>query len=594
MPVRTHMSCLLAGLKSGVRKHPYVSATAFFLLVSVLLYGNTLPGTYLFDDVFFSNREDLTHWKSLLILWRQPYIPTNALAGMYRPMPIATYALGNLLLGGGTLQAHLLNILFHGVNTALVFFVIVRVAGDRTLALLTAMLFSVLPIHTEAVAYIKARDELLETFFVLLSWLAFLRATRDRSLDAPWLGLSAGMFLLALLSKEFAIMAPACFVLLFMIQTQRRNLPRRLVGIAAAYLVALLVYLHMRWAALGPYAFSTEESLLWTMNPLSDADTATRIWTAMEIAWIAIGKSVVPWNLSATYSFNAIPLVSSPLEAWEAVAGLVLLIALCAAAIFPRIRRTPLGFGAIIFLVSYLPMSRLLFARKLDMFGERWMYLPSIGICLTLAVFLLSLLRRNRVAGACVLLAVLLTYSTATMVRNRDWLSPYTLYASMVRGMPSAVLGHTALAQWYMLNGNLSAAREHVARGIMVTEYHAPLLLLYGIFAYDNGNIALARDAFHGASLLDPFDDTAHLYLAVLDAKEKQYERGLNRIFENFDSDKRPEIRFLLSLLYMGLGEEEKAEHYLDWDLTNSKVRNFIPLGPTETMEDRKKILREF
>lgn len=76
---------------------------------------------------------------------------------------------------------HLVNILLHAANVAWLFYLLRRYRVAVGLASLAAALFAVHPVHTEAVANIVGRAELLGMFFGGLMWWAWLQGREGAS-----------------------------------------------------------------------------------------------------------------------------------------------------------------------------------------------------------------------------------------------------------------------------------------------------------------------------------------------------------------------------------------------------------------------------
>lgn len=591
--MRKHSAKKISASHHLLSRRETIGLFGIAIILALLLYVRVMHGTYVFDDAFFSERMDLGSFGAFLKIWTQPYLPQNPIAGMYRPLPIASYVFTNALLGNTPFMHHIVSIVLHGIISALVVMFVRQMSGNRSLALLTGLLFLVLPIHTEAVAYLKARDEILEMLCALLSWISGVAAIASDRLNMRLLWVSALAFLGALLCKEFAIIVPVVVFMLYVLKTKDWK-TMSLTRLAVPYATALAFYLVLRSIALGPGAFTGAENLSWTMNPLTDATFPTRILTGLSIAVIAIGKSIIPWKLSATYSFNAIPIVLSPLQSWMPLIGLLLLLALLTLALHRRTRSMPVGIGAAFFLIAYLPMSKFLFAKKMDMFGERWMYLPSLGLCVVIAAFLLMLLRRRKNLGIAVTSALLLFYAGVTIVRAAVWQSPESLYQSMTVSAPDAVVGWTNLAQLSMARHDFETAKDQITRGLQITEYHPPLLQLVGLLAMGNRQYDIAEQAFQASQMLAPDDDLPYLYLGIIAAERGEYQAGLSTIFSRFHSFDSPPVRFVLSLLFFRMGQESEAETYMDWDTSDPEMRRIFLLPPVTTMEERRAILRGF
>lgn len=575
-------------------RYESVSIFVILVLMSLCLYANSLQGAFVFDDQFITDRADLHTPASMLSAWTQPFLPGNPHAGMYRPIPIVTFAMNFLVFGSSPISFHIVSVLLHALTSFVLFLVVRRLFQHSLLACVVAVLFVFLPIHTEAVDYVKARDELLSTFFVLLSWFAFLRVTdskKKRSFTRFFP--SALFFLCAVLSKEFAIVTPAIFFLVEWAKRGRTSI-RRFLSDCTAYIVAIVFYIVLRAVALGGDAFSTQENLMLTMNPLSNADVWTRIWTAFKLAFLAIGKTVIPVHLTATYSFNHVPLASSPFASWQVIGGMFLIIGFILAACLRRFRGSALGTGVIVFLVTYFPMSKFFFAKKLDMFGERWMYLPSVGISMMMAYAFIRLWARHRVLSLITLIALLSVYGSVVVVRNRDWRTEESLYKSMIRTSPNAVVGYTNLAKVHMLAGDFVSAKNEITHGLQITEEHPPLLQLLGLLAVADQQYNIAWQAFDAASQIFPDDEASFIYLAAVASKQHEYDQAIQILQSHFSTSEYAPIRFLLSLNYSRTGQAEKAAEYMDWDTQAPEFRRYFTFPPAATMEEKQKILDEF
>ena len=170
-----------------------------------LVYANALGNGFVFDDAslvikVYSSREP---WDFLAIL----HDPWGNIQG--RPLRNLTYDLDYSLGGLNPRIYHLFNIVFHALNTALVYQLARRLLRGGWPAFVTAILFAVHPIQTEAVTNISGRKDLLATLFYLLAFSAF---TRYCALPrAGSLVLTLLPFLLGLMSKESAVTFPvAC------------------------------------------------------------------------------------------------------------------------------------------------------------------------------------------------------------------------------------------------------------------------------------------------------------------------------------------------------------------------------------------------
>ena len=96
-------------------------------------------------------------------------------------------------------------------------------------------------------------------------------------------------------------------------------------------------------------------------------------------------------------------------------------------------------FATSLVVLSYLPASNLFFPVGFVV-AERVLYIPSMGFCLLVGNgiwCILNRLKRTRFFVKLLVAFLLVTHCGKTLVRNRDWLSEFTLYHSAVTAMPS-------------------------------------------------------------------------------------------------------------------------------------------------------------
>lgn len=107
---------------------------------------------------------------------------------------------------------HLVNILFHSINAALLFMLFFRLTKNLWPAAFVTALFAWHPLHVESVAWISERKDVLSTFFALLTLLSYTRYVQENCRRSFWFALS--FFVLALLSKPMPVTLPLVMLLL--------------------------------------------------------------------------------------------------------------------------------------------------------------------------------------------------------------------------------------------------------------------------------------------------------------------------------------------------------------------------------------------
>jgi len=528
------------------------------LFTLVVLYGSSLAGDFVLDDRGINARQALLEnpleWPQVLAM---PYWGVEA--GAYRPITLFSYALNFFLFGAGAWSFHLVNlILYAGIGYFLFLFLrkIFRLIPPTRrrfkfgrwkltdiVAGLGAWLFLILPIHSEVVANITGRAELLALFFSLLALLEILKKNSNKWLSLAWL-------LLALGSKETAL-AVLPIVLLVLVAVAGRSGWRRrgdevapprpilktifskkiLENFWFPACLSVFIYFSIRWLVLGIYFFSNTASFV--ENPLKFVSVAERVLTSLKIFGLYVGKTILPFNLCSDYSYNQIAIVNNFFD-WGALSGLVILGGTVFSIFYFFRRRFGASLACAVLFFPYLIISNLIFPIGTIM-GERLFFFSSAGIAILMAVGVagfweyLSKKKIWRALAGGVALLLVLFYLGASFVRGLDWLSEERLFLSAGECAPRSVLSQSNLATVYFYRGDYKKVEE-----IILDSY-----TIYDKYTVANNNLGLA-----------------YWKMGEWDKAKEQYFKALRTyppyagIYEN------------LVLFYTSQGDEEAAEKW--------------------------------
>jgi protein O-mannosyl-transferase len=337
----------------------------------------------------------------------------------YRPIFLLWLRLEDAILGPPGAIWHLASIVTHLGATVAVLLLIYRLIGDWKGAALAAGLFAIHPIHTEAVAWVSSVSEPLFTIFVCLC--VYYYVGRNRPISAASLLFAA----LAMFTKETGIIVP---VLILTYEWVHSNFKRALEG-SAPYLIPLLLFVAFRTRALG------------TFNPKPPSNMSLG---AMILTWprvLAIYGAHLLWPVHLSLSYNA-PIVT-------AVWPLLLLIAVVAGLVWAvRVGGENVRFGAAWFAITLLPALGIRFLLIDDYVHDRYLYLPTVGLALIVAVGLSKVrFTPPKILAAC---AVALFLCWATRADLRVWQNDTTLFRRAVETAPNNVYAKNNLANAYL------------------------------------------------------------------------------------------------------------------------------------------------
>jgi tetratricopeptide (TPR) repeat protein len=451
-------------------------------LLAALPFANAVRGGFTFDDVPIVAENPRIRSLSTRLVTTDWWDGARPESRLYRPLTMASFAVDYAIADGGAATAtplrlpdraavpfHVQNVLWHAAAAVALFLLIAAVFDGVLLAAVTAALFAVHPVHTEAVDGIVGRAELMAAFFALATLRLAWGILRD---DPPGFGrpLAAGAALLAaLLAKEHAITVPAvamAWAWLLAPGEPRALLARRSVRrLLAALAVSAALYLAARAAVVGspPPVEATPPGAVNVDNPVAGAHGAARLLTPVRAFGEAARLLVVPLRLSADYSFDQVPVVAAP----DATTALCLLgLAGVAVSIVALRRRAPaVSCGLALFLITWLFTSNLFFTIG-TILGERLLYLPSAGVCLAAAALIVALPGRR--PAAIVAIALVAAGAGRTWARNRDWASNLTLFASATVTSPRSCKAAGGYASELYARGRAQEALVWAERALAI------------------------------------------------------------------------------------------------------------------------------
>ena len=386
---------------------PPLWAVAAVLAISIaLVYGRALDAPYVFDD-----HDTIARNTSIRSLWpligteehRGPLNPMRDLPTSARPLVNYSFALNYHFNGLNLVGYHVVNVVIHFLSALLLFAIVRRTLrlpyfGGRFdvvagwLALAIALLWSLHPLHTEAVIYTTQRTELMMAFFYLATiygslryWSTFpvlsgeekgqgsysVRAdASSNSRHTLWLILTILACLCGMLSKEVMVSAPL-IVLLFertfvtgsFASSLRRSWPLYL-GVAVTWIPLLVL------SADSPRSFSSGFHL---------CDNIFVYWfTQCKVLLMYLKLAIWPWPLRCAYELPKVDTVVT----FVMYVVPVLLVAILAVALLKR--NHPLGFMLVFIAAILAPTS--IMPILTEMAAERRMYLPLAALIVLFVV----------------------------------------------------------------------------------------------------------------------------------------------------------------------------------------------------------------
>lgn len=531
------------------------------IVVAALPYLNGLLNGFVYDDQtqILNNPYILnfSHLRQIFTSSAWSYLGKAGVTNYYRPVMTAGYLFCYQVFGKVAFGYHLVNLALNIAVVALLFYLALAILGRRDIAFLAALIFALLPVHTESVDWIAGVTDLEVTLFCLVAFYCFVRAARPGGGRSPaWiLGMSAS-FSLALLSKEQALMLPLLATIFehgcrkdgssFRQKAKRYGL---LWLLAAAYVAA-------RVRALGAFAPVVYKSrVAWKDAFLSAPALAGHyLW---KLAW--------PWRLCAFYIFHPARSAFDP----RCIADVAALLAFLAALVWLWRKHRAAAFGMVWFIAMLVPV---LNARWLaaNVFAERYLYLPSAGLCwaISFTVFYFWDRRQMREASpicrrsfAVCGVVLLFLFAVRIFLRNRDWRDDVRLYQITLAQQPGAAPILNNLGTVYWARGNTDQAAIEWIFALRSDPKLVPAMENLGLYYSKKGNYAVAAEEFERGLRLNPGYAPGHLSLGLAYSKMGDAAQAERQIFAAVAlAPLNAEAHRELGKLYLKAGETSAAE----------------------------------
>jgi protein O-mannosyl-transferase len=382
---------------------------------------------------------------NILHFWKTPY------QGLYIPVTYTFWGLITRVAGNDPKVFHLVNILLHATNTALVFFLISRLCTSLPwISFLGALFFAVHPVQVESVAWISGTKDTLSGFFALLCLLSIYR-----SRPVAWL--ATVFYLLAILSKPSVLILP---LLVIILNRYWKKLPWK------------ENRLPLFWLALSlPFLYLTRIS-----QPMQQIHFIPQIWTRVFIAGDALvfylAKVLFPFFLVADYA-------RKPQVVLGHVWGYVGVFFLALLVLWMRKRSPRFKTLFFLFAISLLPVWGLVpfHYQFFSTVADRYLYLSLLFPALGIAALLHSRWQKILfVPIAGILLGLTLLTNRQVMV----WRNNFTLFTHLVRVNPHSLMGQNNVGSVYESMERFDEAAYHYQMALELDPQSLPALYNLG------------------------------------------------------------------------------------------------------------------
>jgi Flp pilus assembly protein TadD len=367
---------------------------------------------------------------------------------------------------------HLINLAFHVANTVLLFLLLQNTTSKLWPSAFVAMLFGIHPMHVESVAWVAERKDMLSTFFLLLTLLAYARyveLARDKK-TVRWMvyGLALLLFALGLLAKPMLVTLPGILCLLDLWPLRRFQLPfksqpkpvlHRLILEKIPFFMLALLCSYVTYAAQNGSG-AVKQSVLYPLGQRLEHVPVAMGWYVFKVFW-PVNLSVyhrLPFNMADEDTF------------WPSL----FLLGVTALAVW-RIRKSPYFFvGWFWFLGTLVPVIGIVQVGN-QAYADRYTYIPYIGLFISLVWGVAELFakwpapRRAAVLGTAGLLLMAVCF-WRTVVEVGYWKNGLTLFQRAIELNPNNEMAWLNLGHEYENNANNDKAITCYTKSVTIND----------------------------------------------------------------------------------------------------------------------------
>lgn len=462
---------------SKLKNQPYadIFACLLIILLAFVVYGQTLGfGLIDFDDPVYISRNPhyLQGFTYSNFVWSVTYF----LNSNWAPLTIWSYIADASIYGSWFGGYHFTNVILHGLNGVLLFFIAFKLSNKYSLSLLLATLFIVHPQHVESVAWLSQRKDLLSAFFMFLSSLLYI-FYKTKNLRSYYL-LSIAAFMFGLMAKVIIAPLPVVLILIDYVffSSKEKNLNFKyfitIIIEKTPYFVLALIfgginyYAQISTGALG-YSAAMPADILMFNIPVA--------------YWFYPIKTLAPYNL--------IPFYPYPKEAPILLATLasVLLIVVTVLLYKYREKYKYLFFGWFCYLIIATPMSGI-FQTGGHAYADRYSYLANIGLLIiVIAIFSKS---SKYFSGKTIKVLVVAGVFTLTYLAHMQaslWRDTHTLFTHTLNVSENNMIALTSIAKVLDASNKTSESEKYYLQA-MKTHPHIATVYISAARHYQNNH----------------------------------------------------------------------------------------------------------
>jgi len=534
-------------------KFPYILLTAICFLTFI----NTLRNGFVYDDFsVIADNPRVKNAKNIKHLFNLNYFKivdkgkqTAFGEGSYRPAVTLTYFIDSFLWNAKPWGSHLSNLLFHVVNTLLLYYITLIILNNKKISLFSALFFTIHPVVTESVCAIGFREELLIVLFCLTG-ICFIHKKSDSQnqlFNCLMDFLCTLCYLAALFSKEMAIVFPIIIAMILYLSGKSFKENRFLflmLAVVSIYYIVIRFYIMVN---------PNKEILTYPGGSF-----LTNLYTMATVFFGYLKLIVFPVTLIADHQINH----KRYFFDIEVLCSLAIVLFLISCSIFKFFKKRSItAFGILWFYISLMPVSNII---KIDnIFAERYLYFPLLGISVFFGYVWNKLFLIKLKSALCLTTVIVSILSARSIARNNDWQNSVSLWKSTAKAQPYSSKAYSNLAFHYFSQNKFKTAIKYYLKCLSISNTAKDRYNLANCYRKIGDYKRAVSEYYQAIDIEDGFAEVYNnlglslIEIGKYDEAEKVLKKGL------YYSKNDSYLMENLGLLYDLKGDYDNAEKYM-------------------------------
>jgi tetratricopeptide (TPR) repeat protein len=439
---------------------------------------------------------------------------TTPVAGNYHPLTMITLALNYAVGGDAPFGYHLVNIILHLINVILVFHFIYLLADKKwEIALVTAVLFGVHPMHVESVAWVSERKDVLYALFFMFSliyYLKYLLHTQRKYIIVAFV-----FFVFSLFSKPAAVVLP---VILLIIDWYRSR------GIFKWSVILEKIPFFIAAVLFGLFTLKVQYDR-GAVGELDMFSWTDKFFFANYGLMEYLGRIFMPINLATFYPF---PPINEPIPTVYHIAPFIVLAVAAFTIWWSRKRGKVLAFGMLFFLINLILVLQWLSVGSAVM-ADRYTYIAYIGLFFIIGYAYYSIIQKSKkyqIPAHVVMAIYILAMAYLGHQQTKTWENSNTLWSRAIEVWPSA-RAYTNRGGWLRKQGQLDQAMEDYNKGAKLDISDGELFVNRANIYFEKGQYDLALQDYNRSIKLKPDNASAFANRAAVYSRQGKYDLAI-------------------------------------------------------------------